>query len=79
MPEIVQRIEAGQLYKFHSSNPTQIVYQGIRRYCKGMKAPDHAPVDLFDRFTGSAVIAKYFTDILNNRCKLATLGKGLIY
>ncbi|WP_304431393.1 hypothetical protein [Acutalibacter muris] len=59
MPEIVQRIEAGQLYKFHSSNPTQIVYQGIRRYCKGMKAPDHAPVDLFDRFTDETGQIRY--------------------
>ena len=51
MPEIMQQIEAGLLYKFNSSNPTLIVYQGIRRYCKGVKVSNHAPVDVFDRFT----------------------------
>ena len=51
MPEIMQQIEAGQLYKFNSSNPTLIVYQGIRRYCKGVKVSNHASVDVFDRFT----------------------------
>lgn len=51
IPEIMQQIDAAQLYKFNSSNPTLIVYQGIRRYCKGVKATNHAPVDVFDRFT----------------------------
>lgn len=59
IPEIMQRIEAGQLYKFNSNNPTLIVYQGIRRYCKGMKAPNHAPVDVFDRFTDETGQIRY--------------------
>ncbi len=59
IPEIMQWIEAGQLYRFNSNNPTLIVYQGIRRYCKGMKAPNHAPVDVFDRFTDEAGQIRY--------------------
>lgn len=59
MPEIMQRIEAGQLYKFNSSNPTVIVYHGIRRYCKGIKAPNHAPVDVFERFTDGSGQVRY--------------------
>lgn len=59
IPEIMQQIEVGQLYKFNSSNPALIVYQGIRRYCKGMKAPNHAPVDVFDRFTDETGQIRY--------------------
>ena len=59
MSEIMRQIDAGQLYKFNSSNPTLIVYQGIRRYCKGMKAPNHAPVDVFDRFTDETGQIRY--------------------
>ncbi len=59
MPEIMQRIEAGQLYKFNSSNPTLIVYQGIRRYCKGVKVQNRAPVDVFDRFTDETGQVRY--------------------
>ena len=55
----MQQIEVGQLYKFNSSNPALIVYQGIRRYCKGMKAPNHAPVDVFDRFTDETGQIRY--------------------
>lgn len=51
VPEITQRIESQQLYKFNSSNPSIIVYSGIRRHCKGMKSRHHGPVDVFDRFT----------------------------
>ena len=35
------------------------VKQGIRRYCKGMKAPNHAPVDVFDRFTDETGQTRY--------------------
>lgn len=50
MSEIMQQIETGQLYKFNSSNPTRMVYREIRRYRKGVKGSDHAPIDVFDRF-----------------------------
>ena len=59
MPEIMRRIEAGSLYTFNSSNPSLILYQGIRRYCKGMKAPNHSPVDVFDRFTDADGQVRY--------------------
>ncbi len=51
VPEITQKIESQQLYKFNSSNPSMIVYSGIRRHCKGMKSRPHGPVDVFDRYT----------------------------
>jgi hypothetical protein len=50
MPEIMRRIEVQQLYRFNSNNPLQILYQGISKYCKGMKAPHHASENVFDRF-----------------------------
>lgn len=58
--EIMQQIEKRGLYKFNSNNPMLILYQGIRRFCKGMKAPNHAPVDVFDRFTDEAGQIRYF-------------------
>lgn len=51
VPEITQRIESQQLYKFNSSNPSMIVYSGIRRHCKGMKSRHHGSVDVFERYT----------------------------
>jgi len=51
VPEITQRIESQQLYKFNSSNPSSMVYRCIRRRCKGMKSQYHGPVDVFDRYT----------------------------
>ena len=59
MPEIMRRIEECGLYTFNSSNPFLILYQGIRRYCKGMKAPNHSPVDVFDRFTDADGQVRY--------------------
>lgn len=59
IPEIMRQIEAEQLCKFNSSNPMLIAYQGIRRYCKGMKAQNHASVDVFDRFTDETGQIRY--------------------
>ncbi len=49
--EILHRIQEKNLYQFNSDNPLLILYQGIRRACKGVDSPNHAPEDVFERFT----------------------------
>lgn len=59
MTEIMQRIAEKQLYTFNSNNPSLILYQGIRRFCKGMNAPNHSPIDYFERFTDEHGLVRY--------------------
>ena len=57
--EILRRIQEKNLYQFNSNNPLLILYQTIRRACKGVDSPNHTQEDVFERFTDESGQVRY--------------------